>query len=390
MINLSGPSKIHYYSNHLGKKIIVLGDIHKSKEGYCKGENIYLIKYLKDLFARVRAPNMEYDIFIESVMPKESKQDILGDYTYYDSQDDIIPTLINYIRKNKTLKNNQNVRYHFSDLRNELDNAFIFNAFAQFGTSSNLSNKLLNPNIYKNDVGFNLYDLFFDMNNIYIGFFIRLLGALKKIISGKVVEPSDDVFYFEKLFTNIKRMKQKDNKILIKLLEILIQKIIIFIDPIIRINDNLILYKNYTIDENFNSNITERLFSFIQSGRKAGAYYTDLNIILEILLNDNYKNCILYLGYAHLESIEEYLKIIGLTKDLEIIANEQDGIRCLKDVFDFYTFFKDGIPYNINLYNQGAGSIGTNNSILARGKYKDKYYKYKQKYLELKKIKDIV
>ena len=198
-INLTGPVSISYYYNKtLNKKIIILGDRHRSYKGECNTDTIKI----KDYLASISNSGLTLDIFLETRMfEKKELQKGQLDYEYkiYDYLGEVLQYGVDQYKKNP--KN----RYHFTDIRGE-DNVKDCDWSAYFKIDW-----------YTALVENNLKQSYFSKKNLFGEFVYNLLIYITRdqLIDGsKCFSPA--------LIKTIGKMKNKNNENANKILDLLL------------------------------------------------------------------------------------------------------------------------------------------------------------------------
>lgn len=312
-INLSGPVSIQYYENKsLNKKIIVLGDIHASKDGQCVESegSIHIVKYLETLFEK---PNIKIDLFIETSIPDKfslinglNKDKLIIKYI-----PDIISDIVNFGIKN--YKVNPTKRIHFSDVRDELPGSEQFRSF------SNLFPLLENIKEFKEPK--NLFDFFYYFTSV----FNQSLAAIIKDLRRNEFE------YLPRISQYLtKEIKRSNPENLEKLKPVTYYYVRTYLDEIYN--------EKTTPDPYINLENLIELERINYNGIQAYASIADLYTVLRILKNDDINNSILFVGQAHCKILYDYLRSTGFTP-IKSIDQKDELYRCMYDILDFEEFF---------------------------------------------------
>ena len=126
-LDISGPVKIGYFvSDKFNKKIIVISDIHGEYKGSCDDQSsLSITNYIEsiitdypiDIFIETDIPNHQFlsnpsDKYLKLIIPKiPNKKDFIGD-------------LVDFSYKNYKL--NPNKRFHFIDIRYDINGQDIY------------------------------------------------------------------------------------------------------------------------------------------------------------------------------------------------------------------------------------------------------------------------
>jgi hypothetical protein len=311
--SLQGPVSIDYYTNDNGKKIIVMGDIHHSLEGGCtkKDDMMEIPKYLNEIFQLDSSILSSVDFFIETDIPlkpqlKSGNLDQINSIDYLSQLGDLAIT--NY-------KKNPTRRMHFTDIRGkELQG---FNVFYKF---EHLLYLLHNIHSFKKDMS--LFNFFYD----HIESFTKSLFHHGHILKEKKFDYM--IGLSEHLLKELDKSYKSNPDIVNKLSKITLN----YIRP----------YLDIMLDEKNQPNITldnlDKLEKIYDLGKYASAALNDLYLILRIMKNDEFNNCILYVGKNHCEIICNYLTSIGF-KINKCIRSNEPNIRCVSDILPFHEFF---------------------------------------------------
>lgn len=281
IMKVDGPNKINYYS-YKNKKIIVIGDIHGDYNGKCDDNNINIIEYLKKIKSNV-------DIFIEERIPNNK---LLNNKI---NNIDYMSEIINYGKLE--YKKNKNKRFHFTDVRYDLNGHELFRGF-------NILQKYINKNLI------NIFDEFINnyVNQIYEIFLFIKDNNIKNNIP----------YYFHKEYI---KLKKNNNNIFNKLNPILFNYIDKFIGNYVNIKNDSEINNIYKL------------------GMNAGAAIADFYTISRIMKSNEYNNCILYVGVAHLDIIHDYLININFKNDYNLSSNI-NNFRCIDNLIDFDEYFR--------------------------------------------------
>lgn len=288
-LSLVGPSKIGYFvSKKYNKKIIILGDIHGSKDGDHDGTNI--VDYIDSL----SSTNYAIDIFVETNIPNFLSNPTDKKFTFLKNN---IITSNDFISDLTALafdsyKQQVNKRYHFTDVRNDIygHESFV-NAF-------NVIMIIRNCNV---------------VQNLLAPYASSLLKILKW-----VQQPSNETpFYFlkEGLLLSTK------NPIVFQSMTQRLEKYI----------DNFLKLFFKTLENNVDC--------MYNLGQIAGASITDFYTLARIMKSNEYENCIVYTGLEHYSILKSYLHDVDFVCIDEIsstISNE----RTVKNALDFLDFFQ--------------------------------------------------
>ena len=305
-INISGPVDIRYYINKkLKKKIIVIGDIHNSKDGVCnkKSNSMTITEYLNKLLDT----NLNLDIFIEEIIP--DLKHIYNKNRYIKYGNDFISEIINFGIKN--YKKDKTKRIHFTDIRN----SFLgHESFKKLEMILDLFDNVKDKNKFIN---------LFKFYNEYCNDHIETIFTIYNELNNKTF--TDKINYSELL---MKVIRKSDKMIVDKILKITIDYIRQYLD---------ILFSEYKDNEqNY-----ELIFNIYKKGIYAEAAINDIYTILRILKNDDIKNSIIYVGKAHCDIFSKYLKILEFEPLEKYINRDDKYIRCMENVISFEDFFSN-------------------------------------------------
>ena len=312
---ISGPIVIKYLSNDfLNKKIIIMGDQHEDKEGVCPMlDSITITDYIQRIIIE---NTTTIDFFIEINIPKHELSSRIFPYTR--NNIDFMRELRNIAFDN--YKKNPNFRIHFTDIRYSIDGwkeFDIFDAVLNHGKQND-------PDIAVKNI-FRLYKTITIKYNTF-------LTQLYSIINQLCKDATDETCYLpyigmpyqfskeiNKLFTFLFIEEKK------LLLNILLKNIKIYLDSIEE-------------EQDIRLDNIDKIYEIYRKGMYASAYITDLYLIARILKSKEIKNCILYNGYNHVNSIQDYLDILSFNIDYHE-RSRKNYIRCIKINQSFLDYF---------------------------------------------------
>jgi hypothetical protein len=333
--DLSGPIRVIYYENKiLNKKIICLGDNHLNGKYICNDKVITIANYIDKLFKNT---NINIDLFLEKNIPNKEyllKKDfhinIPKDVDYNNSQqskyeDGYLDHLSIFAIRN--YKRYINKRIHFTDLR--------YNELVAL--------------IYLTTIDWKKNPTFEEYKNITIknhNFIISLYKYFQQVLPPDPIDSSLKSELNKELDINIPEYLKKEidrSAIDVKI------KIRDYIFP--KIYNYIYCYIYYYKEKEFKP-IHLNGIQFI-----VNAYISDIYTILRIMKNVNtsndFKNCILYYGDAHLDNINKILlelfdfKLISEKKSIsydiskENNSNDEIDLRCIRDIIPFDKFFNN-------------------------------------------------
>jgi len=316
---ISGPIVIKYLSNDfLNKKIIIMGDKHEDKEGVCPMlDSITITDYIQ----RIIIDNTSIiDFFIEIDLPRHRSS-----VSQINQFQNGIGSDIDFMRELKYIafdnyKKNPNFRIHFTDIRYSIDGWKEFDIF----------DSVLNHG-KKNDPDIAVRNIFRLYKTITIKY-NTFLTQLYSIINQLCKDATDETCYLpylgipyqfskeiNKLFTFLFIEEKK------LLLNILLKNIKIYLDSIEE-------------EQDIRLDNIDKIYEIYRKGMYASAYITDLYLIARILKSKEIKNCILYNGYNHVNSIQDYLDVLSFNIDY-VERSRKNYIRCIKITQSFLDYF---------------------------------------------------
>lgn len=314
-INLSGPVQIDYYKNtKLNKKIIIISDIHDNMEGICvESPNTFnIINYIDNLFKT----DIEINLFIEHDKSTKYllKYNKVNKNNLLDKETNFMAAIINFGILN--YKNNPTKKIYFTDIRNKLvGRESFFNFYKVYELFLNITQ-------FKNSI--NLLDYYITYNNTHISTLLKIYIELQNKLFNNDYEMLNNILYPEYI---VKIINKSDKNILNKLLPIVIKY---FKDYLDKLFENPIeIFLN-------NSNLLLEIYKY---GQLTEAALNNLCTILKILMKDNIKNSILYVGFAHSKIINNYLKSMNFELILSIKSNNELLPKCINDTIPFDIFF---------------------------------------------------
>lgn len=322
---INGPVAISYLENQeLGKKIIILGDIHINKDGICD-DTQDIDKYLKEI-----TTEKPIDIFIE-IYYEENFQYSLNKLNLEKPTQNTYMNVMQQFMINE-YKKNINKRIHYTDIRKDIgaDSLDFFSLLIDSIENGSVNLNLGEPNLV-NDFIFNVLQK--------MTFSLMSISDYIKFLEGKIESISRMPPY--KFFKEINKLYDKHQQKTIDLFEKTIRKI-----------ENYLMYffvffTREKLDERhellrlrFKLN-TDTMLELLRLGQYATAAVTDLYTVARILKNDEYNNNIIYVGYAHYIYIKDLLESIGfqLIKEIDNEKNRTENLRCIQNIIEFDEFF---------------------------------------------------
>jgi len=334
--NISGPSQITYlYSNYFNKNIILIGEYHDSIKYSCIKDSITIENYVNELFKQ----NISIDLFLEYHIPINLKKylnpdnileyPIINDIDYNpidltsSNYDDSYLTELRILASRKYKKLGDKKRIHFTDIRDDIN--------TQFYKVSTISSKLKSIDIKE-------YKRITEGNHNYI------LGLRNYIISNGNIAGT---FINGNLWKEFEKFtKTKTESKYIEVGRKIKEYVINYIDQYLKIY-------------NSSTQSTTYIYELFRHQFHLNAVLSDIYTILRIFKNDEFRNCILYYGLAHIENINKLLYHIGNftlkvnkfsetyhTCKFDNNGKMSDGcneVRCVKNIIKFDDFFRNPI-----------------------------------------------
>jgi len=308
--NISGPTNINYYNSpKYNKKIIVLGDLHYSKEGSCIDDlhTLNIVQYMDELFKI----NININLYIESDISDIKLLSNIDNIKklIIKSPKDYIEEIYNFGLYNY---NNPTKRIYFNDVRYTI---MGYNDFYRFKDVL-----ILLENIKEFKEQINLFEYFDNFTHNYTTSLFILYAYLNKI-SDLTIKPN----LLPELLMEINKTNPA---ILDKIIPIINKYLINYFDDMLDKKEPIYL-----------DNL-DKINDIYRNGKYASAILSDMYTILHIMNNRDSVNNILYVGKAHIELINELLSVLDfeLIKSINSIEPE---IRCLKNIIPFHIFFNN-------------------------------------------------
>lgn len=300
--HLSGPIEINYYKNR-DKKIIVMGDDHSAYNSSCDiKNNISIENYIDKLFKT----DTEIDLFLEFTIPRKQRlQNKLDKFrvNWGDAPANYLNEVVLFGIRN--YKKNITKRVHFTDNR-----FFIF----YYSSLNNIDDGLETIQKYRKRISKN-HDLILELKEYF-----EKESYLDKTTSDSRIMLDNIVPYL------LKEIERSSIDIIKKIANVILKKI-----------------TEYLKDYN-GTNYAKLNNSYLS----LNALIADTYTILRIMKNNEFKNCILYVGNNHQDGIKDLLNAVGFSFEKKI-NNEQSlfqrfinqpKLRCIRDIIPFDKYFK--------------------------------------------------
>jgi hypothetical protein len=305
-VKLSGPvSAIYYKSANSNKKVIVLGDIHGTRDGRCRDTSNNITDYINNL------STVGIDLFVEKErnIKRES----------YSHIDDYMTDLFKLSETEHS-----NIRFHDTDIRG--NGLYIGKVQSDYENNINLVqffSSIDKPQFIDSDQ----YS-----ETIRAPIFSDLFSALFEnfeVINQIADESYDTDKEYNMLSKNlIKEFKQLDKVMQKKLRDVY-----------------KTFFENFA-DRVFGQITKQNIGEIYQSGQLAGAAFTDLYLVSRMLKNTEYVNNIFYVGRHHQQTIDAYLVAVGFNI-FKSIQSDAYEVQCIQ-LYDFDLFFNNGKNIDTN------------------------------------------
>ena len=307
---LSGPVSLSYLtSKKYNKNILLLGDMHFSRKGSCRGKSKDIIKFLDEIFT---SDDKKIDFFLENQYHHLNPEIPFGKVLEDDSlPDDFLNSIREYylnkgcfqIEKKYCKKEYPNTRFHNADYREtsekqckemaEITTQLIYKVFYEKFTILNINSKIKK---LKNDEKFMKV---FDKVNTY--------SKMKKVM--------------EKILKCKKIKKQLDNcpkNIRSKILDFNEK---LYSGTIETTQGSVSVEKTYDLSFSQLESVLKGKNKYSRSGtikllNSVGVLIMDylalkvmdIYTVARIMKKDEYKNIVIYAGHTHIQNYEDFFK----------------------------------------------------------------------------------
>jgi len=334
--NISGPINIKCFKRG-NKKIILCSDKHGDKSGSCEPQFMSIVEFINF----VSKDNL-LDVFIESdIFTKESLKEVNenSDLSIFISKKKPDYMIDMFNESYKAYRKNKNIRYHFTDIRGDMNHPEIYNAcklhYKFEPIISLIENIILLNNNYET----------IDIWKILFQFDMFIYHSYNLIAEED--QDKEDPLISIRLKKELEKLKIKDKKdydILTKnSLDILDTYLgLIPYDATLKgINDHgKLICKDFKDCEeiiDYNRESYNDLRHLYEQGILASATIADTYLLSRILKNDEYINNILYVGGLHSIFIEKCLKEMGFNQEYESKIDNKN-FRCVTNGKIIYEF----------------------------------------------------
>ena len=304
-LNLSGPEKIFYIKNK-DKKIILIGDIHQSKN-ICPVEDVKLENYINDLFEKDSLEN--FDLFIEFSYNEVKK--LGGDVSLIEIGE--ITDYMTAMRKVslENYKKNPNKKVHFSDIRDD-------NLAQTLRNKGEVLEKILQT-VTPKDPDFNYKELIMDFHESVLRNLFNDYSAIRNYMSDKTDKFEFSSELLNKELTGLEQIINKEN---IKKIFMFVRKQIEELFDILYQEEEKVLFGDIPLIQ----------FKFINCITLISELYT-----LARIFKPEINNIIVFEGVGHIDILVQFLRIVD--SDLfYYYQSYQDKPQCVEAI-PFDKFF---------------------------------------------------